>query len=233
MRTACSWSGCAKAVVAAGGGEPRVDVAVQLCDGGSVEVLVVDQQDVVVRVPAVLVTPGELQRDDVPGDPELALEPLPGGALGDVLPRIPLRIDKLGQRVVQVVRDGDRDQARCVPLRLPGGEGVAEFGGAAVVDLGGADGAQPHVAAGLQAAVVRGAVLDPDLDLVADGDGAAVALPLRSVGVGGREGPQVHPRSAAPSGGIVAGHQGVVRNFASIPRQCVRGSASRRRCGEG
>ena len=76
---------------------------------------------------------------------------------------------------------------------FPGGEGVAEFGGAAMVDLGGADGAQPDVAAGLQPAVVGGAVLDPDLDLVADGDGAAVALPHRRVRVGGGEGPQVHP----------------------------------------
>ena len=45
--------------------------------------LVVHEQDVVVRVPAVLVTPGELQGDHVPGDPEAALEALPGRALGD------------------------------------------------------------------------------------------------------------------------------------------------------
>ena len=176
-------------------------------------------------VPAVLVTPGEFEGDDVPGDAEAALEPLPGRALGDALPGVLLRVDERGELVVQVVRDGDRDKAGRVPLVGPGGEGAAEFGGAAVVDLGGADGAQPHVAAGLQPAVVRGAVLDPDLDPVTDRDRAAVALPHRGVRVGGRECPQVHPRSAAPSGRIVAGHQGVVRNFASIPRQCVRGSA--------
>ena len=206
-----------------------MDVRVSRGDGGGVQVLVVDEQDVVVRVPAVLVAPGELQRDDVPGDAEAALEPLPGRTRRDALPRVALGVDEPGERVVQVVRDGDRDEAGRVAAGLPGGECFAEFGGAAVVDLGGADGAQPDVAAGLQPAVVGAAVLDPDLDLVADRDGAAVALPLRCVRVGGRERPQVHPRAAAPSGRIVAGHQGVVRNFASIPRQCVRGSASRRR----
>ena len=88
-------------------------------DGGGVEVLVVDKQDVVVGVPAVLVAPGELQGDDVPGDAEPALEPLPGRALGDVLPRVPLSVDKLGERVVQVVRDGDGDQAGRVAFWLP------------------------------------------------------------------------------------------------------------------
>ena len=62
--------GLAQAVVAAAGSEAGVDVRVQRGDGGGVQVLVVDEQDVVVRVPAVLVAPGELQRDDVPGDAE-------------------------------------------------------------------------------------------------------------------------------------------------------------------
>ncbi len=83
--------GLAQAVVAAAGGQPRVDVAVQRGDGGGVQVLVVDEQDVVVRVPAVLVTPGELQGDDVPGDAEPALEPLPGRASSDPLPRVRAR----------------------------------------------------------------------------------------------------------------------------------------------
>jgi len=60
--------GLPQAVIAAGDYQPRVDVGVQRGDGGGVQVLVVDQQDVVVRVPAVLVPPGELQGDDVPGD---------------------------------------------------------------------------------------------------------------------------------------------------------------------
>ncbi|MGB6454843.1 MAG: hypothetical protein WBH47_10180 [Streptosporangiaceae bacterium] len=200
----------------------------QLRDGGGAKVLVVDQEHVVMRVPAVLVARGELQGDDVPGDAEAALEPLPGRALSDALPRVTLGPDELGERVGQVVRDGDGDQTGCVALALPGGEGVAEFGGAAVVDFGGADGAQPHVAAGFQPAVVRGAVLHPDFDPVTDRDGAAVALALGCVRVGGGEGPQVHPCAAAPSGRIVAGDQGVVRNFASIPRQSVRGSGSGR-----
>ena len=71
-----------------------------------------------------------------------------------------------------------------------------------------ADWAQPDVAAGFQAAVVGVAVLDPDLDLIADRDGAAVTLPLGCVRIGGCDGPQVHPRAAAPSGWIVAGQQG-------------------------
>jgi hypothetical protein len=45
-----------------------------------------------VRAPAVLVAPGELQRDEVPGDAELALEPLPGRTLSDPLPPGPLHI---------------------------------------------------------------------------------------------------------------------------------------------
>jgi hypothetical protein len=102
-----------------------------------------------------------------------------------------------------------------------GGERIAEFAGAAVVDFGGADGTQPDVAAGFQAAVVGAAVLDPDLDLRADGGDAAVALAFGLVRVGGRECAQVHPGAAAPSGGIVAVHEGVVRDFASIPRLCV------------
>ena len=114
-------------------------------------------------------------------------------------------------------------------LRFPGGEGVAELGSAAVVDLGGADGAQPDVAAGLEAAVIGAAVLDPDLNFSADRDDAAVALPHRRVRVRGREGAQVHPGAASPTGRIVAGHKAVVRNFASIPRQCVRGSVRRSR----
>jgi hypothetical protein len=206
-----------------------VDVGVQLSDGGGLQVPVVDQQDVVVRVPAVLVAPRELQRENVPGDAESALKPLPGSTLRDVLPSVALGADQARERVVEVVRDSDRDETGRMTVCFPCGEGVAEFGGATVVDLGGADGAQPDVAAGLQTAVVGGAVFDPDLDLVADRDGAAVALAFGCVRVGCRECPQVHPCAASPSGRIVAGHQGVVRNFASIPRQCVRRSGRRRR----
>jgi hypothetical protein len=83
-----------EAVAGAGGGEPGVDVGVELGDGGGVEVLVVDQEDVVVGVPAIGVAPGELEGDDVPGDPVAVLEALPGGALGDVLPRVLLRVQQ-------------------------------------------------------------------------------------------------------------------------------------------
>jgi hypothetical protein len=140
-------------------------------------------------VPAVLVAPGELQRDHVPGDARAALEPLPSSTLRDVLPRGPLGADKLRDAVVQVVRHGDRDQAGGVAILGPCVEGVAEFGGAPVVNLRGADRAQPHVAAGFQPAVLRGAVLHPDLHPVTDRDGAAVALTLGSVRVHRRQGP--------------------------------------------
>jgi hypothetical protein len=103
-----------------------------------------------------------------------------------VLPDIAFGVDEPGKWVVEVVGDGDRDEAGRVAVWFPGGKCVAEFGGAAVVDLGGADGAQPHVAAGLQPAIVGAAVLDPDLYLIADRDGAAVALPQWCVRVGGR-----------------------------------------------
>jgi hypothetical protein len=201
-----------------------VDVGVKCGDGGSAEVLVVDQEDVVVRVPAVLIALGELQGDDVSGDAELALQPLPGRTGRDVLPRRPFGIDQAREPIGHVVGDGDRDQARRVTLSFPGVESLAEFDGAPVVDLSRADGAQPDVAAGLQPAVVRGAILHADLDLITDRDGAAPALTLGSVRVGSRQSPQVHPCAPAPSTGIVTGHQEVVRNFASIPRQCVRRS---------
>jgi len=125
----------AKAVVAAGDSEPRVDVCVQGGDGGGVQVLVVDQEDVIVRVPAILVTAGELQRVDVAGDSETALEPLPGRTLSDVLPGGPLCVNQPAERISRVVRDGDRDQAGRVPGRFPDFQGFTEFGGAAVVDL--------------------------------------------------------------------------------------------------
>jgi hypothetical protein len=116
------------------------------------------------------------------------------------------------------VRDCDGDEAGRVAACLPGRERGAQLASAAVVDLGGAGRAQPDVAAGLQAAVVSAAVLDPNLNLRADRDNAAVALPFWCVGIGCRYRPQVHPRAAAPSGGIVAGHQGVVRNFGASSR---------------
>lgn len=64
-------------------------------DRGGVQVLVVNQQDVVVGVPAVLIAPGELQRDDVPRDAKASPEPLPGRSGGDVLPCGALGIDEL------------------------------------------------------------------------------------------------------------------------------------------
>ena len=87
-----------------------------------VQVLVVDQEHVVVRVPAVLVAPGELQRDDVAGDAEPALEPLPGRSCRDALPGGALGVDEPGEPVVEVVRDGDRDEAGRVTVCLPGRE---------------------------------------------------------------------------------------------------------------
>jgi hypothetical protein len=45
-----------------------------------------------------------------------------------------------GLSLAILARDGDGDEAGRVPVLVPGGQGLAEFGGAAVVDLGGADG---------------------------------------------------------------------------------------------
>lgn len=50
-------------------------------DGARVQLLVVDEQDVVMGVPAVVVAPGELERDDVPGNAEAALESPPSDLL--------------------------------------------------------------------------------------------------------------------------------------------------------
>lgn len=58
-----------------------MDVAVQGGDGARVQLLVVDEQDVVMGVPAVVVAPGELERDDVPGNAEAALESPPSDLL--------------------------------------------------------------------------------------------------------------------------------------------------------
>jgi hypothetical protein len=69
--------GLTQAGVAAGDNEARMDVGVQGGDGGGVQILVVDQENVIVGMPAVLVAPPEFQGDHMPGDPELALEPLP------------------------------------------------------------------------------------------------------------------------------------------------------------
>src|SRR5262249_38527518 len=124
------------------------DVSVHGGDAGGVHVLVVDEEHVVVRVPAVVVAPGEFERDDVAGDAQPSFEPLPGSSGRDLLPGGTLGRDESGEPVAEVVRDGDGDEASGVAGGLPGGEGVAEFVGAAVMDLGGADGAQPDVAAG-------------------------------------------------------------------------------------
>jgi hypothetical protein len=70
--------------VAAARGQPRVDVRVQGGDGGRVQVLVVDQEDVVVRVPAVVIALGELQGEDVTGDAEASLQALPGSSSADL-----------------------------------------------------------------------------------------------------------------------------------------------------
>jgi hypothetical protein len=50
--------------------------------------------------------------------------------------------------VVQSVRDGDCHETGRVHFVLPNRECLARIFGTAVVDLGGADGAQPGVAAG-------------------------------------------------------------------------------------
>jgi len=102
-----------------------VNVAVQRGDSGGAQVLVVDEQDVVVGVPTVLIAPGELQRDDVPGDAKPPLEPLPRGPSSNALPRGSRRVDQLRELVVQVVRDGDRHQGCCVPVGFPGDECIA------------------------------------------------------------------------------------------------------------
>jgi len=43
---------------------------VQCRDSGRVQVVVVGEEDMAMRVPAVLVSPGDLEGDDVPGDAE-------------------------------------------------------------------------------------------------------------------------------------------------------------------
>jgi hypothetical protein len=68
---------------------------VQVGDGDGVEVLIVDEQDVASAVAAVLIAPGELERDDVPGDLQPSPEPLPGRTLRDSLPDLTLKRDEL------------------------------------------------------------------------------------------------------------------------------------------
>src|SRR5262245_54864440 len=126
-----------------------------------------------VRMPAVGVAPGELERNDVADDAETPFQPLPGRTGCDLLPGRTFGGDESGERVGEGVRNGDGDQAGAVALRVPGGEGVAEFVGATVVDLGRADGAEPDIAAGFQTAVVSGAVPNTDLHPVADRDSPA------------------------------------------------------------
>src|SRR5258708_8064732 len=157
-----------------------MDMPVHCRDGTGVGVPFVDEKDVVVRVPAVVIAPGDLQGHDVTGDAQPPLQALPGSSCGDLLPRRSLGINQSGQRVVEVVWHRDRYQARGVVVRLPGGERGPQFAGAAMPDLGGADGAQPHVAAGLHAAVVSAVVLAADLDLRANlGDPAVALAPWR------------------------------------------------------
>ncbi len=67
-----------EAVAGGAGGEPHVDVGVELGDGGGVE------STWWWGCQPVLVAPGELQGDDVPGNSEASLEPLPRRALSDV-----------------------------------------------------------------------------------------------------------------------------------------------------
>ena len=50
--------------------EARVEMPVQCRDSGRVQVVVVGEEDMAMRVPAVLVSPGDLEGDDVPGDAE-------------------------------------------------------------------------------------------------------------------------------------------------------------------
>src|SRR5258708_37805328 len=130
---------------------------------------------------------------------------------------------------MHVVRNSDGDQAGRVTSALPDCERSSEFLGATVMDFRGADRAQPHVAACLDAAVVGTAVLDADLDLRANRDDPAVALALGCIRIGGRDRSQVHPRAAAPSRWIAARPPRQGPNFALMPRQCVRGTARRRR----
>jgi hypothetical protein len=74
MRTVWSWSGSSR----------PWSRRLQRGDGVGVRGLVVDEEAVVVRVPAVIVAPGELQGHDVPGDAELALQALPGAPAATV-----------------------------------------------------------------------------------------------------------------------------------------------------
>ena len=70
-----------------------MDVSVHCGYGGRVQQLVVDKEHVVVRMPAVLVTPGELERNDVAGDAQARLEPLPGRPGRDLSPCGTLGVD--------------------------------------------------------------------------------------------------------------------------------------------
>jgi hypothetical protein len=106
-----------------------------------------------------------------------------------VLPGVSLGVDEPGERVVEVVRDGDGDEAGRVAVRFPGGECFSEFSGAAAVHFSGADGAQPDVAAGLDPAVVRAAVLDQPASRPERPRNCAGARPLaKVVGVGSAAG---------------------------------------------
>src|SRR5215470_2045429 len=153
-------------------------------DGTGVQVAFVDEEDVVVGVPAVVLAPGQLQGDDMTRDAQSPLQPLPGSSSGDLLPGRSLGIDKPGQRVAEVMRHRDGYQTRGIPCRLPGGERGAQFVGPAVPDLGGADWTKPHVAASLDSAVVSAAVLAADLDLGADRNDPTVALAFGRIRVG-------------------------------------------------
>jgi hypothetical protein len=78
-----------------------MDMCVHRGYGARVQALVVDEEHVVVRMPAVLVTPRELERDDVADDAQ-PLEPLPGRTSRDPFPSGTLGLYKLGEAAVSL-----------------------------------------------------------------------------------------------------------------------------------
>src|SRR5258708_2999359 len=102
-----------------------MDVCVHFGYRGRVQALVLDEEHVVVRMPAVLVTPREFERDDVADNAQARLESLPGPSSRDLLPCSTLGLDKLGESVIEVMRDCDRDEACWVAGTVPCREGLA------------------------------------------------------------------------------------------------------------
>src|SRR6266851_2677102 len=112
----------------------------QCGDGTGLQVPFVSEEDVIVRVPAVLVPPCELQSHDVTRDSQPPLQSLPGASSGDLRPGRSLGFDQSGEWFAEVMRNRDGYQTRDAAGRLPGVEGGSQLVGAPAPDFGRADG---------------------------------------------------------------------------------------------